>query len=106
MSYSFSTEVIERGDDVQVAIETAYYGFAGASPLKGQEDNGTAAEARYAINQVKLVAPSLVSALGPNWSKVRVVVVGHANPGNVKTPGWSDEFCQVKVDVVEYASES
>lgn len=104
MSYSFSTQPITRGENISAAIETAYYGVAGSSPKKGQEDNGTSEEARHAVNACKLVAPVLVDALGDNWQVIRVSIVGHANPGNVRTPGWSDEFCQVKVDVVEYAS--
>lgn len=104
MSYSFSTGLIQRGESIATAIETAYYGAAGASPKKGQEDNGTGEEARHTINQVKLVAPSLVEAIGPNWETIRINIVGHANPGNRQTPGWSNEFCQIKVDVIEYAS--
>lgn len=108
MSYSFTTDTIERSTDdileaigqIPAAIDNAYNQWSKA----GQEQNGTEHEARHAIDHATNAALLIVEALGLHWKSIRVSIVGHANPGNKERPGWSPEFCQVKVDVVEYQS--
>ena len=99
MSYSFTTPAtLVTGNSVASAVLDAFEG----APAEGQRQNGTYTEARAAINIAAEAASRLVDALGPNVDTVSVNVVGHANPGNVKTEGWADEFCNVGVSVRSY----
>lgn len=107
MSYSFTTDPIDAGSGegaISEAIEAAYQGDKKTgSPAKGQKENKTADEARVAVEAAKRAVPGVVAVLGPNVASYTVKVVGHANPGNVKTKGWADEFFSIQVSVDKYA---
>jgi hypothetical protein len=63
----------------------------------GQED---VEEAHEAANGGKSVAKQLIaSGAYGDWDEhaFYVTISGHANPGNVAPPGWSDDFISINI---------
>lgn len=52
---------------------------------------------QYAVSLLSLIEIVDSGALGDPEAEFNVTFSGHANPGNVKTPGWANDFLQISI---------
>lgn len=107
MSFSFHA-VVARGDDTKHAVHLAYVSPAfgvetNPSPMKGQEDHGTGAEAGELVDAAAAAAARIVDGLGEHWATAHISVSGHTNPEHKPRSGWANDCVQVTVTVASYA---
>ena len=101
MSYSFQV-TIAAGELADRTLDDIITSRFNEICLAGQQSNGTAIEASAAICSIVRATELLLAGLGENWAEVGLTISGHANPGNLNTPGWANEFISVNAQVREY----
>jgi hypothetical protein len=97
MSYGFTVEV-ERDTNLDDLVFAEYEKIC----EKNQIENGTNAESRRALESAIDCAFAIMSTFGDAWSKVRVTISGHSNPGQLAKGGWANPFLSVNVSIMEY----